>query len=58
MKICDICEPDAVPANEEIIIVAEDQHFDLCDRHMQVLMQFLQTKEKLTLFKKKKKKVA
>ena len=57
MKICDKCD-DAVRATEEVVIAAEDQHFDLCEKHMLELMQFLTTKEKHGLFRKKKKKAA
>ena len=53
MRVCDKCE-EPVRVTSEVVIVAEDEHFDLCDRHMLTLMQFLREKEKLTLFGKKK----
>ena len=54
MKICDKCE-DPIPAVNGIATLIEDEHFDLCDRHMIVLIDFLREKEKLTLFGRKQK---
>lgn len=55
MRVCDICA-GAEPSSEEIVITAEDQRFDLCDKHMLVLMKFLQTRELPVVHKKKRKK--
>jgi len=45
MKICDRCiEPNE--STQEVHIPIEDSYFDLCDIHMQELMEFLTTKEK------------
>ena len=54
MRVCDKCA-DATRATAEVVVTAEDERFDLCDRHMQVLYEFLRDKEKLTLFGRKQK---
>ena len=51
MKICDKCE-NPVKATDEVVVAAEDVHYDLCNRHMVALMEFLNSKEKLNIFGK------
>ena len=62
MKICDKCRVvDRFHPLYEIVVVLEDQHFDLCEKHMDELMKFLQTpatkqtKETVKVFRKRKK---
>ena len=34
------------------MVASEDVHYDLCNRHMVALMEFLNSKEKLNIFGK------
>ena len=53
MRICDRCyEP--TQAAQQICLVADDQYFDLCNKHAQELLEFLTTKETPTKKGKKK----
>ena len=48
MRVCDKCRVvDTFHTIYEVVIVLEDQHFELCERHMDELMKFLTTEEKL-----------
>jgi len=55
MRICDKCE-NPVKATDEVVVAAEDVHYDLCQAHMVKLMEFLNKKETLSVFGKPKKK--
>jgi len=59
MRVCDKCK-NPVKATDEVVVAAEDVHYDLCDKHMTALMEFLNSKETLNVFgnKKRKKKAA
>jgi len=47
MKVCDRCkDPKTDGLTQEVHIILEDNWFDLCEKHMQELMEFLTTKEK------------
>ena len=45
MRVCDKCI-DATEATQLVQLVTEDSWFDLCDRHLQELIKFLNKKEK------------